>query len=44
MKARAEPRLARAATMVADPARSLMLAHLLGGDVRVPASWRVLPR
>jgi DNA-binding transcriptional ArsR family regulator len=30
VKPRAEPRLARA--MVADPARSLMLAHLLGGE------------
>jgi DNA-binding transcriptional ArsR family regulator len=29
---RQEPRLARAAAMVADPARSLMLAYLLGGQ------------
>jgi DNA-binding transcriptional ArsR family regulator len=27
-----EPRLARTAAMIADPARSLMLAHLLGGE------------
>lgn len=32
MSPRPEPRLARAAAMVADPARSLMLAHLLSGQ------------
>lgn len=33
MSAAHEPRLARVAAMVADPARSRMLAYLMGGQL-----------